>query len=59
MRVISGAFVIDQIHHGIIECRSGKGTRLALVIATERKGLLLGDGVAQPVIDDSFEALIW
>ena len=59
MRVICDAVVIDQIHNSIIERRSGKGTRLALVIAIERKCFLTGDGVAQPVIDDSFEALFW
>ena len=59
MRVISGAVVIDQIHYGIIERQSGKGTRLTFVFVAERKGFLTSDGVAQLVIDDSFEALIW
>ena len=39
--------------------QSGKGTRLTLVIAVERKGFLTGDDVVQPVIDYSFEALNW
>ncbi len=65
LEIESRADVIDQIHHGIIERRPGKGTRLALVIAAERKGGLAGDGGAQPatdaqpVIDDFFEAFIW
>ena len=59
MRVTSGAIVIDQIHYGIIDRQSGKGTRLTLVIAAERKGFVTSIGVVQPVIDTSFEMLIW
>ena len=59
IRVTGGAIVIDQIHYGIIDSLSGKGTRLTLVIAAERKGFVTSNGVVQPVIDTSFEMLIW
>ncbi|MEC8261939.1 MAG: hypothetical protein VX017_01415 [Pseudomonadota bacterium] len=65
LEIESRADVIDQIHHGIIERRPGKGAWLALAVASEREGVLAGDRCAQPapdaqpVIDDFFEALIW
>ena len=51
LEIESRAYVIDKIHHGIIERRSGKRTRLPLCVAAEVKGVLAGDGGAQSATD--------